>query len=240
MSDENSRSSDSHDPVSRFTGLPKRVTALLRQESDRSSILILGAYLDEILGLIVRAACTSDRVGASLLEYRRPAGDFNSRILMCEAFGLISPDEAKSLHALRAMRNDAAHFDQDGRGFDVLFDSPKTVARVRTYLKHLNVELRSVEPAKVRSIFDGASRLLAAKLLLRLARTRRPPVAPSSNEEANRLRAKFEGTERGRDIAEAERRAHEGDMEPLFELLRSSFETARKHPVGEQNAEGAE
>jgi hypothetical protein len=58
--------------IAGFLGMPKKVTALVDNESDRGAILILAAYLEEILGLIVNAMCLSDEEGARIQEHRGP------------------------------------------------------------------------------------------------------------------------------------------------------------------------
>src|SRR5438105_15566950 len=99
-------------------GMPRRITALLESESARGGILIVGAYLEELLSELIRAASVSEKSAEKLMEFRGPAGDFNSKILLCASFGLIHESEAKALHAVRRIRNQAAHFDRKGKGFD--------------------------------------------------------------------------------------------------------------------------
>src|SRR6185503_16772110 len=91
-----------------LAGLPKEITRLLEKESDRGAILILAAYLEEILGEIVRGACVADDLADQLLDPRRPAGDFDSRILVCSAFALVHPEEVKALRLVQRIRNRAA------------------------------------------------------------------------------------------------------------------------------------
>lgn len=84
-------------PGEEFLGLAKKVTELVEKESDRGAILILAAYLEEILGLLVRAICVSDKLGQKLTELNKPAGDFDSKIILCVSLGLISEDEGRAL-----------------------------------------------------------------------------------------------------------------------------------------------
>ena len=150
-----------------FEGLPKELTSLLETESDRGAILILSTYLEEILGLIIITLSTSQKLADELLDVRGPAGSFSYKIQICETFGLISTDEAAALNSLRKIRNSAAHFDQKGRGFKVLFDSPQTQEQMKVFLEHLNLKLESRKPESIREIFVTAGRLLAAKLMIR-------------------------------------------------------------------------
>ena len=112
-----------------FIGMPAKITAILENESDRGVILVLAAYLEEVLGLIVRAACVTDEDADKILKFRALAGGFDLKIQLCKAFALIHPVEVKGLQAVRKIRNCAAHFD-DKRGLDVLFDSDSTIDQV--------------------------------------------------------------------------------------------------------------
>jgi DNA-binding MltR family transcriptional regulator len=46
---------------------------------------------------------------ADLFQFRGPLGDFNSKILISEAFGIITGPLAHELHSMRAIRNAFAH-----------------------------------------------------------------------------------------------------------------------------------
>ena len=107
--------------------LPARVTKLVEAEPDRGVILILGAYLDEILGVLITGACVSDTLAAGILKHGQPAGTFNNRMALAQALGLIHEEDVQALRIVQKIRNKAAHFDLSGRGFEVLFDSSITV-----------------------------------------------------------------------------------------------------------------
>jgi hypothetical protein len=204
-----------------FLGMPAKITQLLNSESDRGAILILGAYLDELLGLIVRAACVSDAVADELLEFRRPAGDFDSKILLCTAFGLIHPDEMTALRAIQKIRNRAAHFDKKGGGFDVLFDSPQTADQVANLTRALGLGFKSRERAALRNAFTISARLLATKLYFRLLDTNKARSPLTIKEQANEIRGRMKDTPVGQMISQAEKEAREGNPEKLFQLMAS-------------------
>lgn len=206
-------------PEAAFLGMPEKITALLKAESDRGAILILGAYLEEILGFIVRGVCVSNDIADSLLQLRRPAGDFDSRILLCEALALIHPDEASGLRAVQKIRNGAAHFDRKGRGFDVLFDSQSTCDQVVNLCAALNLRLHSREARAVRESFIVASRLLALRLWIRLNETQRPTQARTVSEIADGIREQMKDSPLGKVFSAAEQQAKEGAPESLFELM---------------------
>lgn len=210
-------------------GMPKKVTHLLSKESERGVLLIAGAYLEEILSYLIRASSVDDDQGRKLLEYRAPAGDFSSKIMLCHAFGILSDDEAAGLNCVRKIRNSAAHFDQKGRGFDVLFDSETTVQQVKRFRELLNLDMPSKEPEEVRSDFIVAVRFLATRLLLRLFEARRPPRAMSNREIADAARERLKDTRVGKLFADAENAAQKGNPEMLFEILQSLGDVISEH-----------
>lgn len=208
------------DPWAAFAGMPGKLTRLLDGESDRGAILIVGAYLDEILGLIIRSATVSDGLGAALLEHRQPAGDFSARITLCEAFGLIHADEARALNLIRRIRNDAAHFDSNGRGFDVLFDSERTSGRVRELWTCLNMSHPPTKPEGARDYFIIASRLLATRLYFRGTETRRAPTLLTLKETAARIRESLlSGPDKAR-VEQLDKLIEEGDIDSLALLAK--------------------
>lgn len=177
------------DPWESFKGIPEKLTKLLDSESDRGVILIVAAYLDELLGLIIRSATVSDSLGAGLLDHRHPAGDFSGRISLCEAFGLIHEQEARALNLVRKIRNSAAHFDGKGRGFDVLFDSPGTSDQVNELSQAMN--LGSIKGASAdRDYFILLARLLATRLYARGTMNQRIAAPQTIKEIAAIHRAK--------------------------------------------------
>ncbi|SPE50933.1 hypothetical protein SBV1_1240036 [Verrucomicrobia bacterium] len=211
-----------------FAGMPKKITQLLAAESDRGVILILSAYLEELLGLVIRANCVSDPSADNLFDCRRPAGDFDSKIVLCSAFALISQDESRALNEMRKVRNRAAHFDRKGgRGFDVLFDSPQTAEQVVRLLGVLNLGLRSRDRAGIRDAFILSGRMIAIRLWIRLLESRRPMPVKTLKEQANIFRDQMKDTPVGRIIAEAERLARNGQPGKLFELFHLTSESLK-------------
>ncbi|HBG28352.1 MAG: hypothetical protein A2Y10_08770 [Planctomycetes bacterium GWF2_41_51] len=222
-----------------FQGMPKEITKLLKSESDRGCILILTAYLEEILGLIVRGACVSDDDAEMLLQLRCPGGDFNSKILLCSAFGLIHHEEAQALKCIQRIRNKAAHFDRKGQGFQVLFDSSETIDQVANFAKAMNIKLLSHDIGKVRSCFIALARLLATKLYLRLAEVR-PRTAPKTVKEiANEVRNIMVNTPLEKCLKKTEIEAGKGNLQPMRKLL-SEMEDAIKLALIEKQKSGQE
>lgn len=208
-------------PATDFLGLSKKVTELVKSESDRGAILILAAYLEEILGLLVRAVCISDKHGQNLTELNKPAGNFDSKIIFCVSLGLISEDEEKALRFVQKIRNRAAHFDKRGRGFDVLFDSNSTVDQVAEFVKLFQSKLISRKPEKVKWAFVLSCRLLSSKLYVRLAKVSRMQKPCSSSEESANFLEKIKDTEVGKYLATMKQEASEGELEKLNKVLNS-------------------
>jgi hypothetical protein len=214
--------------IKRFVGMPKRITKLVEDESDRGAILILAAYLEEILGLIVSGACVSQEEGDKILEFRGPAGGFDLKIQLCKALALIHPVEVQGLDAVRKIRNCAAHFDSK-RGFDVLFDSQSTIDNVANLAKSQNLQLTSREPAYVREVFIVCVRLLATKLYFRFANVQRPQPLPTVKETANEYRERMKGTERGTAIAKMEAEIMAGNFEIAADYFQNMVESLSDH-----------
>lgn len=207
----------------KFQGMPAKITAILEKESDRGAILVLAAYLEEVLGLIVRAACVTDEDADKILEFRAPAGGFDLKIQLCKATALIHSAEVDGLQAVRRIRNAAAHFDKD-HGFDTLFDSDSTISLVENVAKSQNVKMESRAPKDVRTLFILCVRLLAAKLYVRLLETERPKRPSTVKEMANGIREQMKNTDWGRKLAAAEADAQKSDPEKLYQYIKSTGE----------------
>lgn len=130
---------------------------------------------------------------------------------------------------MRRIRNAAAHFDQKGRGFDVLFNSSQTVEQVKAFASHLNLGFDPDKTEHARVVFVFTCRLLATKLLIRLSLTSRSPVAQSVKDFANFWREQMKDTPIGKTIAEAEELARAGNPEQLFEILQTVGDQLKEH-----------
>jgi hypothetical protein len=165
--------------------------ARLSKESDRGAILILAAYIEEIIGLIVSDACVSNAAASALLKHGQPAGTFDSRVMLVEALGLVHVTEAKSLRYIQKIRNKAAHFDRTGRGFDVLFDSASTADQVVALAELLGYTTPKREPAVLREVFIDICTNLAFALVARVTLVERAHPAKSLAEMGNDLLNKY-------------------------------------------------
>ncbi len=107
------------------------VTTLLKNESGRGAILVGVAYLEEVLAEVIAAHVRVHDWDKELFTMDGPVGTFSAKIKMAGALGMVTPEEAKTLDALREVRNSAAHFDRKfDAGFAVDFDNDRVIRRL--------------------------------------------------------------------------------------------------------------
>ena len=115
------------------------VLQLLGQESDRGCLLVSAAWLDELLGALIKARLVDHKntIDALFDGPNAPLKTFSARINFAFALGLVHADERSALHIVRSLRNAAAHFEttRQRRGFDTGFD----VASVRDEVAKLPI-----------------------------------------------------------------------------------------------------
>lgn len=81
-----------------------------QSETDRGTILVGGAYLDDLLASLLRAFFVDDpKVVNGLITIDGPLGTFSNRIDLTYCLGLIRSDQYKDLHTCRKIRNLCAH-----------------------------------------------------------------------------------------------------------------------------------
>jgi DNA-binding MltR family transcriptional regulator len=71
------------------------------------AVSIVEAHLQKLI--VTRLHRSDPKFIDRLFENRGPLSDFNSKILVAEAFGLLTSPLAEELHVLRAIRNTFAH-----------------------------------------------------------------------------------------------------------------------------------
>jgi len=213
---------------SSLLGMPKKITKLVDNESARGKILILTAYLDELLSELVYYSTVNEKAAKKLLDYKGPAGDFDSKITLCAAFALLHEDEEKALNAIRKIRNKAAHFDKKGQGFDVLFDAEKTYGQVVNLGAALNLGRPSREPEEVEDFFVMSCRMLAMKLMIRGMEVTRPEPKKTVKEVANSIRENLKGTKRGAYLTEIEENMKKGDLKGIGDFFKGMEEAFKE------------
>jgi hypothetical protein len=156
----------------------------LAKESDRGAILILGAYIEEALGLLITRHCVSDEAASKLLKHGQVGGTFEARLMLAEAFGFLHETELSGLRILQKIRNKAAHFDRSGRGFDVLFDSAATADQVVALADLFGYRRPEREAKALRSTLTDIVEKLVVNFFIRNTRAQTPSPAQSMEEIA--------------------------------------------------------
>ena len=79
-------------------------------ETDRGTVLIAGAYLDDLLASLLRAFFVDDpKIVNGLITIDGPLGTFATRIDLTYCLGLIRSDQHEDFHTCRKIRNLCAH-----------------------------------------------------------------------------------------------------------------------------------
>ncbi|NWL48424.1 hypothetical protein DM819_21785 [Pseudomonas hunanensis] len=85
----------------------------LADESERGSVVLAAAWLDESLTAILAAYMKPSEKKEDLLAPGRPLGDFGTKIILADRLRLVAPPLLKSLDMIRRLRNDFAHIASD-------------------------------------------------------------------------------------------------------------------------------
>jgi DNA-binding MltR family transcriptional regulator len=100
------------------------------KQKDRGTVLMAAAWLDDLLGELLRRSFRADPGSVdSLLRPDRALGAFASRITLAYLVGLLTPSMREDLEIVRSIRNDFAHT----RGH-VTFSSPSVRDRCRNLI----------------------------------------------------------------------------------------------------------
>lgn len=78
-------------------------------ESDRGAAVLAGSYADNVLGKYLAYKCKDKSKEEDLFGSNGPLSTFSQRILISQAFGLISGNAAVTLQHIRKIRNYFAH-----------------------------------------------------------------------------------------------------------------------------------
>lgn len=91
-----------------------RIIEELRDGSDIAAAITGAAIVEARLEMVLRAKFRTKRpdLVSAIFENRGPLSDFNSKILIAEAFGYITAPMAEELQIIRAVRNAFAHAKQ--------------------------------------------------------------------------------------------------------------------------------
>ena len=147
-------------------------------ESERGAILVIGAWLDELVDRLLREHFVDNgEVAEKLLGISAPLAAFSARIDLCYLIGLISTREHHDLHRIREIRNAAAHFDwKRGDGFNTGFSSGYTQGRVDA-LQLPSKKFRAAVKDP-REVFQSTAGVIWNKLKNQIELTHRVVTAP--------------------------------------------------------------
>ncbi|MES1934413.1 hypothetical protein T35B1_17501 [Salinisphaera shabanensis T35B1] len=113
-------------------------TDSLRAESDRGSVIVAGAWMEDLLSdAIQKRLLPSPEQNDKLFGPRGPLGTFAAKIDIAHRVSLITREVRKSLHICRRLRNDFAHV-----AHPISFDTESVKDRV-TELFELNKDVLS-------------------------------------------------------------------------------------------------
>lgn len=101
-------------------GLPDPIADQLREimefrvsltsETDRGSVLMAAAFLDDRLKLLLAARIVNDtKLARRAFDFNGPLGTFSSRIDFSYLLGLLPRNAQRDLHLIRSVRNKFAH-----------------------------------------------------------------------------------------------------------------------------------
>lgn len=124
----------------------KVVAEALEGESDRGTVVLAAAWLDESLTAILAAYMKPGAKKDDLLSPGRPLGDFGTKIILADRLRLVHPSLLKSLDMIRRLRNEFAHI-----ASDLTFETESVKARVNNFFRE-NEELIS---AMGKSLIEG-------------------------------------------------------------------------------------
>ena len=98
----------------KFTSIPtKEFVKQLYKKTHSNTALVLCARLEQTLAAIIQANMPrlSETLKVKLFTEGGPLSDFQPKIDIALAMGVIKPDDGRTLHALRGIRNVFAHSD---------------------------------------------------------------------------------------------------------------------------------
>ena len=144
----------------------KSIIASLHKESDRT-VAIVGASLIEsaLEAILIRSfTARSKDLLDRIFQNRGPLSDFNSKILVAQAFGVISTPTAGEMQRIRHIRNVFAH-----ARVNVSFDTPEIAREVEEFVTLLamkSVKLPDIEDHPLQNLNGKPAFLLICKILL--------------------------------------------------------------------------
>jgi DNA-binding MltR family transcriptional regulator len=119
----------------------KDIFFALEHDAPRSAAIIAGAIIEGMLERIIISHLRDKEPNliGRLFKNKGPLYDFDSKILIAHAFGIIPATNAEDLHRIKSVRNTFAHATQK-----VTFDTPEIVLEIKETI-FFNRELDSIQ-----------------------------------------------------------------------------------------------
>jgi DNA-binding MltR family transcriptional regulator len=95
--------------MNQFVDEANVINQQLRDETDRGAALVGVAFLDELLGRLLKSRMLDGKTSEDLFEGSNPLASFSARIDVAYCLGWIGPETYHELHLMRRIRNDFAH-----------------------------------------------------------------------------------------------------------------------------------
>jgi len=89
------------------------MVVLFQNESDRGAAVLAGSYVENHLGLHLRAKMIDSSVAERIFSSDGPLSTFFQRIYFAQAFGFLSKAQCSDLHLIKKVRNHFAHHPKD-------------------------------------------------------------------------------------------------------------------------------
>lgn len=140
----------------------------LKEESDRGSVLMSAAFLDEYLSSLLKANFIDDeKTFTDLCNGTGGLATFSAKIELCYLLGLISLETRRDLNIIRRIRNEFAHSMET-----ISFETESVANRCRS----LNGNYFRDIPATARNYFSSASFGIARLLSRKQYSSKKPEV----------------------------------------------------------------
>jgi len=106
---------------------------MFHTESDRAAAILVGSYLEILLGKLLRTKFIQNPVVEDLFKGTGALATFSSRIVLCYALGYIEDNTYRDLNLVRRIRNHFAHNIENAS-----FDDPEVRSRCAKFslVKH--------------------------------------------------------------------------------------------------------
>lgn len=101
---------DEHHKGATFTDNSQEIVDVLIDESDRGAIILIGGVLEDVLSeKIIASLPKGVNCKKDLLRGAGPSGNFEKKLILAEALGIIQANDRESLQIIQRVRNACAH-----------------------------------------------------------------------------------------------------------------------------------